>query len=87
MTEEERRRCCLLGGCGCGPGSAAQVQAMADVLRELGYPGNDEGMRNQATRLLRALGLDTDPPAWHSLKKEHDAGVAVDPDRPWKSAP
>lgn len=29
MGEEERRRCCLLGGCGCGPpGSAAQREAM-----------------------------------------------------------
>lgn len=67
MTEEERRRCCLLGGCGCGPGSAAQVQAMADVLRELGYPGTDEGMREQAAKLLHALGLDASPPAWHAI--------------------
>lgn len=33
MSEEERRRCCLLGGCGCGPaGSAAQRQAMKEWL-------------------------------------------------------
>lgn len=32
MGEEERRRCCLLGGCGCGPGSAAQRQAMKEWL-------------------------------------------------------
>jgi hypothetical protein len=30
MTEEERRRCCLLGGCGCGSGSPAQRQAMKE---------------------------------------------------------
>ena len=33
MGEEERRRCCLLGGCGCGPpGSAAQRQALQEWL-------------------------------------------------------
>lgn len=33
--EEERRRCCLLGGCGCGPpGSAAQRQAMREWMAE-----------------------------------------------------
>lgn len=35
MTEEERRRCCLLGGCGCGPaGSAAQRKALQEWLTE-----------------------------------------------------
>jgi hypothetical protein len=35
MGEEERRRCCLLGGCGCGPaGSAAQRQALRGWLAE-----------------------------------------------------
>ncbi len=32
--EEERRRCCLLGGCGCGPGSAAQRAEMEMWLRD-----------------------------------------------------
>lgn len=33
MGEEEHRRCCLLGGCGCGPpGSAAQRQAFQEWL-------------------------------------------------------
>lgn len=32
MNPEEQRRCCLLGGCGCGPGSAAQRQALQEWL-------------------------------------------------------
>lgn len=32
MTEEERRRCCLLGGCGCGAGSAEQRKALREWL-------------------------------------------------------
>lgn len=32
MTEEERRRCCLLGGCGCGSGSPEQRAAMREWL-------------------------------------------------------
>ena len=35
MGEEGRRRCCLLGGCGCGPpGSLAQRQAMKEWTLE-----------------------------------------------------
>ena len=34
MTEEERRRCCLLGGCGCTPGSPAQRAALEGWARE-----------------------------------------------------
>jgi hypothetical protein len=47
MTEEERRRCCLLGGCGCSPGSAAQRAAfkswLAECLLEEGMPGRTHG--------------------------------------------
>lgn len=34
MTEEERRRCCLLGGCGCGSGSPEQRAAFRSWLLE-----------------------------------------------------
>lgn len=34
MGEEERRRCCLLGGCGCQPGGAAQREALEMWLRD-----------------------------------------------------
>jgi hypothetical protein len=30
MSEEEKRRCCLLGGCGCGPDQ--QVSALAEEI-------------------------------------------------------
>lgn len=32
LTEEEQRRCCLLGGCGCTAGSPAQRGAMKSWL-------------------------------------------------------
>lgn len=32
LTEEERRRCCILGGCGCQPGGGAQRTAMETWL-------------------------------------------------------
>jgi hypothetical protein len=34
MTEEEKRRCCILGGCGCSPGGAEQRAAMKSWLLE-----------------------------------------------------
>lgn len=35
MGEEERRRCCILGGCGCTSGSAEQRAAMKEWLLEI----------------------------------------------------
>lgn len=32
MGEEEQRRCCLLGGCGCSPGGAKQRASMKTWL-------------------------------------------------------
>lgn len=34
MNEEERRRCCMLGGCGCGSGSPEQRAALKSFLCE-----------------------------------------------------
>ena len=34
MTEEEKRRCCILGGCGCSPGGTEQRAAMKAWLSE-----------------------------------------------------
>lgn len=36
MSEEERRRCCLLGGCGCG--QQQQIAAMAEEIELAGSP-------------------------------------------------
>jgi hypothetical protein len=45
MGEEERRRCCLLGGCGCGSGGPEQRAALRgwllDKLPEL-FDANGE---------------------------------------------
>jgi hypothetical protein len=34
MGEEERRRCCALGGCGCSGGS--QLRALAEIIEAAG---------------------------------------------------
>jgi hypothetical protein len=34
MSEEERRRCCALGGCGCGSGGPEQRAALRAFLLE-----------------------------------------------------
>jgi len=31
MSEEEKRRCCILGGCGCGP--EQQLGALAETIQ------------------------------------------------------
>lgn len=36
MGEEERRRCCILGGCGCTP--AQQIAALAEEIELAGSP-------------------------------------------------
>ena len=36
MSEEERRRCCILGGCGCG--AQAQLTALAEEIELAGSP-------------------------------------------------
>jgi hypothetical protein len=38
MTEEERRRCCILGGCGCPSGGAEQLNALAELIEKAGGP-------------------------------------------------
>ncbi len=43
MTEEERRRCCLLGGCGCGSGSTEQRESLRTwLLEKLQEVGRDD---------------------------------------------
>jgi len=47
IGEEERRRCCALGGCGCGPpGSAEQRAALTKFLagKLAEHSGNETAM-------------------------------------------
>lgn len=43
MSEEERRRCCILGGCGCAPGGIEQLDAMAQLIGEARRGAADQG--------------------------------------------
>lgn len=63
MSEEEFRRCCILGGCGCSP--PARTQALAEELAftETGAKGDD---------LKRAA---EDPRYLNVAKKLLDAGL------------
>lgn len=52
MSEEERRRCCILGGCGCTPGGAQQIAALAEFIE--GFEGKSR--EALAAALLQLFG-------------------------------
>lgn len=70
MGEEERRRCCILGGCGCTSGSVEQKAAMRSWLLELLPELFDTGGKQEVLETRVDGWLDrlfADNPAAHGL--------------------
>lgn len=70
MSEEERRRCCILGGCGCGPPpgltestepSLKQIQALAEEMAIASHPRNGKNewrkYSKSAAAALKVFGI------------------------------